>query len=174
MSLLLTGVAQAAIPNAILHSIHSLPKLSVPECYRTSLNGTALPPITTVYHFGQLIDHNDTGLRAFQQRYCMSWEFYEPCVPIISVTPGEGNTDGNDEAHTTDETINGLIAQQQNGAAILIEHHFFGYSNPNDNLTSQSLALLTIQQAIDDLVYFATTADLPMPGGDAVKPEKQD
>jgi len=74
------------------------------------------------------------------------------------------------EAYTTNETINGLIAQQQNGAAILIEHRFFGYSNPYDNLTSQSLALLTIQQAIDDLEYFANTADLPMPGGDAVKP----
>ncbi|KAG2127940.1 serine carboxypeptidase S28-domain-containing protein [Suillus bovinus] len=52
------------------------------------------------------------------------------------------------------------------------EHRFFGYSNPYDNLTSQSLALLTVQQAIDDLVYFATTADLPMPGGDAVKPSQ--
>jgi hypothetical protein len=51
-----------------------------------------------------------------------------------------------------------------------MEHRFFGFSNPYDNLKSQSLALLTIQQAIDDLVYFATTADLPMPGGDAVKP----
>jgi hypothetical protein len=74
------------------------------------------------------------------------------------------------EAYTTNDTINGLIAQQQSGAAIIIEHRFFGYSNPYDNLTSQSLAVLTIQQAIDDLVYFATTADLPMPGGDAVKP----
>ncbi|KAG2743239.1 hypothetical protein P692DRAFT_20838872 [Suillus brevipes Sb2] len=52
---------------------------------------------------------------------------------------------------------------------IIIEHRFFGFSNPYDNLKSQSLALLTIQQAIDDLVYFATTADLPMCGG-AVKP----
>jgi hypothetical protein len=74
------------------------------------------------------------------------------------------------EGYITNDTINGLIAQQQNGAAILIEHRFFGQSNPYDNLTSQSLALLNIQQAIDDLVYFATTADLPMSGGDAVKP----
>ncbi|OJA08848.1 hypothetical protein AZE42_12189, partial [Rhizopogon vesiculosus] len=71
--------------------------------------------------------------------------------------------------YLTNQSINGLIAQQQNGATIVIEHRFFGYSNPSD-LTSQSLALLTIQQAIDDLVYFATNADLPMPGGDAVKP----
>ena len=71
----------------------------------------------------------------------------------------------------TNETINGMIAQQQHGATVLIEHRFFGYSNPYDNLTSQSLELLTIQQAIDDLAYFAQNADLPMPGGDNVKPD---
>ncbi|KAG1770250.1 serine carboxypeptidase S28-domain-containing protein [Suillus occidentalis] len=168
-SLLLAGIARAAIPNAMLRGMHSLPKLSVPERFLTSMNGTALPPITTVYHFDQLIDHNNAGLGTFQQRYWMNWEFYEPGGPIILMTPGEGNADGY-EAYTTNDTINGLIAQQQNGAAIIIEHRFFGFSNPYDNLTSQSLTLLTIQQAIDDLVYFATTADLPMPGGDAVKP----
>jgi hypothetical protein len=107
--------------------------------------------------------------------------------PIVLMTPGEVNADSwfyynqfvaflskylisGYGIYITNDSINGLIAQQQNGAAILIEHRFFGYSNPYDNLTSQSLTLLTIQQAIDDLVYFATTADLPMSGGDAVKP----
>lgn len=74
------------------------------------------------------------------------------------------------QGYLTNATINGMIAQQQQGATIIIEHRFFGYSNPYPNLTSQSLELLTIQQAIDDLVYFAQTADLPMPGGDNVKP----
>jgi pimeloyl-ACP methyl ester carboxylesterase len=64
-----------------------------------------------------------------------------------------------------------MIAQQQHGATVLVEHRFFGYSNPYDNLTSQSLELLTIQQAIDDLVYFAQNVNLPMPGGDNVKPD---
>jgi hypothetical protein len=203
--LLLAGVAQAAIPNAMLRGMHSLPKVLVPEHSITSPNGTALPPLTTVYYFDQLIDHDNPGLGTFKQRYWMNWEFYEPgmsrgsrcalsdidaCAqggPIILMTPGEANADGwfccnrfvvflskylisGYQGYTTNDTINGLIAQQQNGAAIIIEHRFFGLSNPYDNLTSQSLALLTIQQAIDDLVYFATTADLPMCGGDAVKP----
>jgi pimeloyl-ACP methyl ester carboxylesterase len=102
------------------------------------------------------------------------------------MTPGEVNADGKIdyglflhlsealfsgyEGYLTNGTINGLIAQQQNGAVVLLEHRFFGYSNPYDDLTSQSLEVLTIQQAIDDLVYFAANADLPMPGGDAVKP----
>ncbi|KAG2355878.1 serine carboxypeptidase S28-domain-containing protein [Suillus spraguei] len=168
-SLLLASIAGAAIPDAMLRGMPSLPKIAVPERSITSPNGTALPNMTTVYYFDQLIDHNNPDLGTFQQRYWMNWEYYEPGGPIILMTPGEVNADGY-EFFVTNYSINGLIAQQQNGAAILIEHRFFGDSNPYDNLTSQSLALLTIQQAIDDLVYFATTADLPMPGGDAVKP----
>ncbi|KAG2127725.1 serine carboxypeptidase S28-domain-containing protein [Suillus bovinus] len=169
VSLLLTGLARAAIPNAMLRGMPSLPKLPMPDRSITSPNGTALPPLTTVYYFDQLIDHNNPDLGTFQQRYWMSWEYYEPGGPIILMTPGETDADGY-EGYLTNETINGLIAQQQNGATVLVEHRFFGYSNPYDNLTSQSLALLTIQQAIDDLEYFVNTVDLPMPGGDAVKP----
>ncbi|KAG2357277.1 serine carboxypeptidase S28-domain-containing protein [Suillus spraguei] len=168
-SLLLAGFTRAAIPNAMLRSMPTLPTLPVPDRSITSPNGTALPPITTVYYFDQLIDHNNPDLGTFQQRYWMDWEFYEPGGPIILMTPGETDADGY-EGYLTNETINGLIAQQQNGATVLIEHRFFGYSNPYDNLTSQSLTLLTIQQAIDDLEYFVNTANLPMPGGDAVKP----
>ncbi|OJA11103.1 hypothetical protein AZE42_08867 [Rhizopogon vesiculosus] len=165
--LLLAVVARAAIPN--LRGMLIPPKAAVPQHSFTSPNGTALPPITTVYYFDQLIDHNNADLGTFQQRYWMSWEFYEPGGPIILLTPGELDADGF-QGYLANGTISGLIAQQQKGAAIVIEHRFFGYSNPYDDLTSQSLAVLTIQQAIDDLVYFTTNADLPMPGGDAVKP----
>ncbi|KAG2085941.1 peptidase S28 [Suillus discolor] len=171
MFLLLVGIARAAIPNAMLRGMPSLPKISMPERSFTSPNGTILPNITTAYYFDQLRDHNNTNLGTFKQRYWMNWEFYEPGGPIILMTPGEVSADGY-QVYITNHSINGLIAQQQKGAAILIEHRFFGFSNPYDNLTSQSLALLTVQQAIDDLVYFATTVDLPMSGGDAVKPSQ--
>ncbi|OJA14092.1 hypothetical protein AZE42_13948, partial [Rhizopogon vesiculosus] len=131
------------------------PKLAALEGSRTSPNGTTLPSIDTIYYFNQLVDHNNTGLGTFQQRYWMSWEFYEPGGPIILMTPGEEDAEDN-EGYLTNSTINGRIAQQQKGATILIEHRFFGYSNPYDDLTSQSLVVFTIQQAIDDLVYFAT------------------
>ncbi|KAG9312786.1 serine carboxypeptidase S28-domain-containing protein [Chiua virens] len=147
----------------------SLPKVYVPERTLTSPNGTVLPPLKTTYYFDQLVDHNNPSRGTFQQRYWMSWEYYQNGGPIILSTPGESNADGF-EGYLTNNTINGLIAQQQQGATIVIEHRFFGKSNPYDNLTSQSLELLTVQQAIDDLVYFAQNADLPMPCGDNVKP----
>lgn len=74
--------------------------------------------------------------------------------------------------YLTNATINGQIAQQQNAATIVVEHRFYGYSNPYNNLSVESLQVHTIQQAIDDLEYFAYNVDLPMPGGDNVAPGK--
>lgn len=53
---------------------------------------------------------------------------------------------------------------------IVLEHRYYGLSNPFPDLSVKSLKFHTIQQAIDDLEYFAKTVDLPMAGGDALKP----
>ena len=52
----------------------------------------------------------------------------------------------------------------------MLEHRFYGLSNPYPNLSVQSLQVHTIQQAVDDLVYFADNVVLPQPNGGAVKP----
>lgn len=73
--------------------------------------------------------------------------------------------------YLTNQTIIGQIAQQEHGATVLIEHRFFGQSNPYPDLTEQSLHVLTVQQSIEDLAYFAKNVQLPMPGGNNVKPD---
>lgn len=52
----------------------------------------------------------------------------------------------------------------------MLEHRFYGLSNPKPDLSVESLRLHTIQQAIDDLEYFAQHVNLPMPNGDQVTP----
>ena len=76
------------------------------------------------------------------------------------------------DGYLTNRTINGQIAQEQSGAAIVLEHRFYGLSNPLPDLSSQSLKLHTIQQAIDDLEYFAQNVKLPQPDGASVAPGK--
>ncbi|TFK66312.1 hypothetical protein BDN72DRAFT_961863 [Pluteus cervinus] len=147
----------------------SVPIAPLPDRPVISRNGTVLPPYTTIYYFDQLIDHNDPTLGTFQQRFWFTYEYYEPGGPIILTTPGETNAEGNN-GFLTNSTINGLIAKQENGATIMIEHRFFGLSNPYPDLTVASLKLLNIQQSVDDLVYFAENVNLPMPGGDQVTP----
>lgn len=85
-------------------------------------------------------------------------------------------------------TLTGLISQANNGTTIILEHRFFGLSNPIDNLEDESLELLTIdqvlllppdyfiknnlmvEQATKDLTFFANNVVLPQPGGDKVGP----
>jgi pimeloyl-ACP methyl ester carboxylesterase len=74
--------------------------------------------------------------------------------------------------HLTNRSIGGAIAQQQNGSAIMLEHRFYGLSNPYPDLTVKSLKFHTLQQAIDDMVYFAQKVKLPQPDGDKVTPDK--
>jgi hypothetical protein len=72
--------------------------------------------------------------------------------------------------YLTNTTINGQIAQQQRGATVVIEHRFYGQSNPYSDLSVASLKYLTIDQAINDLVFFAKNVVLPFHGGDKVSP----
>ncbi|KAI0293151.1 peptidase S28 [Multifurca ochricompacta] len=123
------------------------------------------------YTFKQLINHNNPSLGTFDQPYWASWEFqiYKPGGPIILMTPGESNADGF-TGYLTNRTVNGQIAQQEKGAAIVLEHRFFGLSNPYPDLNVASFKYHTIQQAIDDLEYLANNVVLPFPGGDKISP----
>ena len=56
------------------------------------------------------------------------------------------------------------------GAAVILEHRSFKEYNPYPNTTIQSLEVLTIRQAVDDLVYFSQMVDLPMQDGNNVRP----
>ena len=69
-----------------------------------------------------------------------------------------------------------------------MEHRFYGLSNPGPDLSASSLVLHTLDQAVEDLVYFAENAGfillkdhtvlttlqvkLPMPNGGQVGPTK--
>lgn len=52
----------------------------------------------------------------------------------------------------------------------MIEHRFYGFSNPYPDLSVASFKYHTIDQAVNDLVYFAGTVSLPFDGGDKVSP----
>ncbi len=76
------------------------------------------------------------------------------------------------DGYLTNQTINGLISNQQNGSVVLLEHRFFGLSNPKPDLSEESLQLLTIEQAIEDFEYFMFNVKLPQPNGDQLQPGK--
>ncbi|KAI9649333.1 hypothetical protein NHQ30_001905 [Ciborinia camelliae] len=111
--------------------------------------------------FDQLLDHNDPSKGTFQQKFWWNSEHWAgPGSPVVFFTPGEIAAGGY-EAYLTNVTITGYFAQEVEGAVVMIEHRYWGESSPYDNLTTTNLQLLTLEQAIADLVYFARTVDLP-------------
>ncbi|KIM46744.1 hypothetical protein M413DRAFT_440323 [Hebeloma cylindrosporum] len=139
-----------------------------------STDGEVLPPYNTIYFFDQLIDHSNPSLGTFKQRYWHTWEFYQPGGPIFITTPGEGNAELEEGFSLTNATLQGAFAQTNAGATIVLEHRFFGQSNPFPQMNVQTLAVHNVAQAIEDLAYFAQNVILPMPGGntDAIRPHK--
>ncbi|KAK7470337.1 hypothetical protein VKT23_001766 [Stygiomarasmius scandens] len=136
-----------------------------------SRNGTQLPPYNFTYYFDQLIDHNNPSLGTFKQRFWHTYEFYEPGGPIVLMTPGEANAQPY-SGYLTNKTITGTTAQKNNGSVIILEHRFYGESNPKPDLSGKNLQLHTLQQAIDDLEYFAFNVKLPQPDGDKLTPNE--
>ncbi|KAI0332896.1 peptidase S28 [Cubamyces sp. BRFM 1775] len=169
---LLLSACVCASPGARSNVGRGVPKVPV-QSYEVThkTTGEPLPPLDTVYYFDQLIDHDDPTLGTFQQRYWVSAQYYQPGGPILLMSGGEG--DATDLiGYLTNYTITGWLAEKLNGTVILMEHRFFGESNPYPDLSSESLRLLTLQQAIEDYEYFLTNVHLPMPGGDQVGPDK--
>lgn len=177
LSLSCLSTVSAILPdgrrNANMMKPPSIPIISNVEAHPVvSRNGTELPPYNFTYYFDQLIDHNNPSLGTFKQRFWHTYEFYEPGGPIVLMTPGEANAQPY-SGYLTNRTITGTTAQKNNGSVVILEHRFYGLSNPAPDLSGKSLqGLHTIQQAIDDLEYFAFNVKLPQPDGDNLTPDK--
>lgn len=55
----------------------------------------------------------------------------------------------------------GVLARKLGAAQIVLEHRYFGFLSPVDNLTTGNLKYLTLRNSILDVTHFARTADLP-------------
>lgn len=143
-----------------------------PEPIRV-LRSTSSPGAGTAGHFQQLIDHANPSLGTFKQRYWWNTEYYGgPGSPIILQAPGEASVD----AHYIDlsnYTLPGLLAQTNKGAVIVLEHRYWGDSSPvGFNFTAQNLQHLNLDNAIQDLVYFANNVKLPFDKHGKSKPSE--
>ncbi|KAI1879336.1 hypothetical protein JX265_002290 [Neoarthrinium moseri] len=107
------------------------------------------------------IDHKNPSLGSFSLSYwynATNWE--GPGSPIILFTPGESAA-APYTGYLTERTLPGMIGKAVGGATILVEHRYWGTSNPYPNQTTAHLQYLTLQQAVDDFVQFALNVSLP-------------
>lgn len=106
--------------------------------------------------FDQLIDHNNPSLGTFKQRFVFH-DFSAPnsssSAPLFLYLGGEG-----DLSVFLEEVYMYDLARQNNAFLVFLEHRFYGRSQPTGDLTTRSLALLTVEQAMADTAYFLRSA----------------
>jgi hypothetical protein len=90
----------------------------------------------------------------FKQRYWTTWPYWQPGGCVIVFNVGEGNAQNYADGYLGNFTINGAIAQEHGCATVVIEHQFYGFSQPTGDLTVKSLRLLTLEQCWALLVAF--------------------
>ncbi|QUC15853.1 uncharacterized protein UV8b_00094 [Ustilaginoidea virens] len=118
--------------------------------------------------FQQLIDHSNPGLGSFSQLYWYNTEFYAgPGSPIIVSAP--------QEAHDTsglvlDTALPGRFGKANSAAVISLQHRYYGDSAPFQDLTLPNLRYLSVNNSVQDLVYFARNVQLPFDKGGASGP----
>lgn len=103
-------------------------------------------------YFAQNIDHNNPQLGVFKQRYVFH-DFSQPNAtappPLFLYLGGEG------ELSVFLEEVYMYDLAKQNGAQLVfLEHRFYGRSQPTGDLTTRSLRLLTVEQALADTANF--------------------
>lgn len=92
---------------------------------------------------------NDT----FQLRYWYDASHYRPGGPVIVLASGE--TSGVNRLPFLQKGLLARLAQSTNGIGVVLEHRYYGTSFPYDNLTTESLRFLRMEQALADTAYFA-------------------
>ena len=123
--------------------------------------------------FEQLIDHSDPSLGTFSQRYWYGTEYWKgPGSPIIFVNPGEQSGEGFNKSYTTLQRLPGLFAKETGGAVIIMEHRYWGGSSPFEELTTENMQYLTLDNSIMDNIYFAKNFKPPFDPSGRSSPDK--
>jgi pimeloyl-ACP methyl ester carboxylesterase len=101
----------------------------------------------------QRLDHFDpSDSNHWSQQYFINTTWYRPGGPIFVNIGGEGPASPLDVNHFQESNY----AQDFGAMLVALEHRFYGLSQPTGDLTTESLKLLSSEQALADLAYFIT------------------
>lgn len=100
--------------------------------------------------FAQLIDHQNSALGTFAQRYFID-ETYgkEANAPVFLYICGE--------SACSKRALNGAIrnyARKHHAKLVALEHRYYGESLPQSTFSTADLSYLTTEAALEDLAYF--------------------
>ncbi|KAM9663677.1 putative serine protease K12H4.7 [Trichechus inunguis] len=104
--------------------------------------------------FWQKLDHfSKNGSRLWRQRYFLNDAFYKPGGPIFLKISG---TLTSNIYHVSVRYSWVTYAERLGALCLLLEHRFYGLSQPTGDLSTASLRYLSSRQALADIVNFQT------------------
>lgn len=112
-------------------------------------NFTTMP----VDHFHNESKYAPHSSGTFNNRYWFDDTYYKPGGPVFLIITGESNGD-----YRLPILQNGIAYQFNKafgGLGVVIEHRYFGRSQPTANLTTENYRFLSTDQALADTAYFA-------------------
>jgi hypothetical protein len=180
LSFIVSGLGVASLAQAARHASYlgqpQMPRepaaSEAASFYCYGLYPESVPCPIRAETFDQLIDHNNPELGTFKQRYWVNDEHYAgPGAPIIFHGPNESAADYQ-VWYASNLTADGHLAQEMKGAAIVLEHRYYGDSSPYDELTTKNLQYLTLDQSMQDIIYFAHNVQLHFDEDGSTRPDK--
>jgi hypothetical protein len=164
--LLLPGYASALFNRG--HGLEIGPEVPQSRAVSFGVNGT-----NGWGTFEQLLDHSDPSKGTFSQRFWYGTEYWKgPGSPIILVNPGEQTATGFNVTYTTKQRLPGLFAEALGGAVVVIEHRYWGESSPFEELTTENMKYLTLDNSLKDNTYFAENFEPPFDPSGGSAPDK--
>ncbi|KAK9693693.1 Serine carboxypeptidase S28 [Popillia japonica] len=109
----------------------------------------------------QRVDHfNPRDIRTWEMRYISNDQFFVEGGPIFIYLGGEWQI-------SAGSLMTGQIfdmAEQHGGMMYYTEHRYYGYSYPTEDMSTENLRYLSLDQAIADVVYFIQYVKANTPG----------
>ncbi|KDO29357.1 hypothetical protein SPRG_05893 [Saprolegnia parasitica CBS 223.65] len=120
----------------------------------------SLAPAPEAQWFQQTLDHfSPKPPLHFLQRYYVDDTYWggQDNSPIIMYIGGEGAMDKMPTGYID------VIANEHRAKIVALEHRFYGKSVPKDDLSTENLKFLTVEQALADLKVFIEAYQLTLP-----------
>jgi len=129
------------------------------------------------------IDHFGTSPGTFKNRYWYNDTFYQSGGPVVVMDIGESNAEAFAEngflLETDMRTAVMQIARRYKGIGVIWEHRYYGESVPfvdgknvrtANDLSGDQFKYHTVEQALEDVVFFTSKFSTPKASNDKLKP----
>lgn len=100
---------------------------------------------------------HDNG--TFDLRYWFDASYYQTGGPVYLFEAGEANAEP--RLPILQMGIMAKLARETGGLGVILEHRYYGTSQPFANLSTENLRFLTTAQALADTAYFAQNIIFP-------------